>query len=270
MLFRVGLIAAVFAASLAVLVAVVIGFFSSEAPATGHSVSVEPRSSAKVPAQESRFDPGEKLEIEDKEDELLPEEQPWREEPAEPRKEALQSKESQSSFVRTTLPAPEEAASGPKAEELDHLVEEPRYFEPDPGAVMSLTISSLGLYKVPITSSDSQQVLDNGVIHLPETSLPWDGGDQRNVYIVGHRLGYEGTGSRLIFYKLNELAKGDEVVLRDQDGERYRYRVTETFVVDPGEDWVTGQVRGRDMVTLQTCTPIPEFDKRLIVRADRI
>jgi sortase A len=31
-----------------------------------------------------------------------------------------------------------------------------------------------------------------------------------------------------------------------------------------------GRVRDRDIVTLQTCTPIPEFDKRLIVRADRI
>jgi len=29
-----------------------------------------------------------------------------------------------------------------------------------------------------------------------------------------------------------------------------------------------GQVRGRDMVTLQTCTG-PDFKKRLIVRADR-
>jgi LPXTG-site transpeptidase (sortase) family protein len=31
-----------------------------------------------------------------------------------------------------------------------------------------------------------------------------------------------------------------------------------------------GQVRGRDMVTLQTCTPYPTFEKRLIVRADRV
>jgi sortase A len=30
------------------------------------------------------------------------------------------------------------------------------------------------------------------------------------------------------------------------------------------------RVRDRDIVTLQTCTPIPYFDKRLIVRADRI
>jgi sortase A len=31
-----------------------------------------------------------------------------------------------------------------------------------------------------------------------------------------------------------------------------------------------GQVREQDMVTLQTCAPIPSFDKRLIVRADRL
>jgi sortase A len=265
-LFRVGLIAAGFAVSLAVLVAVVIGFFSSEAPATGQSVSVEPRSSAKVLAQESRFDPGEKLEIED---EPLPKEQPRREEPAESRKEAFRPKKSQSSFFRTTLPAPEEAASRPKDEERDLLVEEPRYFDPKPGAVMSLTISSLGLYEVPVTSSDSQQALDNGVIHLPETSLPWDRGGQRNVYVVGHRLGYEGTASRLIFYKLNELGTGDEIILEGR-GRIYRYQVSESFEVSPHDVWVTDQVRGRDLLTLQTCTPLSTFENRLIVRADRV
>jgi sortase A len=263
--FRIGLIAAGLAVSLAVLVAVVIGFFSSEAPATGGSVSVEPRSSAKMLVQESRFDPGEKLEIED---EPLPEEQPRHEEPAEPRKEGFWPEKSQSSYFRTTLPAPEEAATRPKDEERD-LLEEPRYFDPEPGAVMSLTISSLGLYKVPVTSSDSQQVLDNGVIHLPETSLPWDGGDQRNVYIVGHRLGYEGTGSRLIFYKLNELGPGDEIIL-EGGGRIYRYQVSESFEVSPPDVWVTDQVRGRDLLTLQTCTPLPTFENRLIVRADRV
>src|SRR5215208_4057339 len=34
--------------------------------------------------------------------------------------------------------------------------------------------------------------------------------------------------------------------------------------------WVMGEVRGRDMLTLQTCTPYPTFEKRLIVRADRV
>jgi sortase A len=30
-----------------------------------------------------------------------------------------------------------------------------------------------------------------------------------------------------------------------------------------------GHLRGRDIVSLQTCTPIPTFEKRLVVRADR-
>ena len=50
----------------------------------------------------------------------------------------------------------------------------------------------------------------------------------------------------------------------------FRYRVTEMMVVDPSDRWVMGEVRGRDMITLQTCTPIPTFEKRLVVRADKI
>jgi sortase A len=73
----------------------------------------------------------------------------------------------------------------------------------------------------------------------------------------------------MIFYSLGRLKKGDRIVLKDRTGRSYEYRVSETFLVDPADSWVTGQVRGRDMVTLQTCTPIPTFQKRLIVRADR-
>jgi sortase A len=42
------------------------------------------------------------------------------------------------------------------------------------------------------------------------------------------------------------------------------------FEVEPNDSWVMGKVRGRDMLTLQTCTPIPTWEKRLIVRADRL
>jgi sortase A len=66
------------------------------------------------------------------------------------------------------------------------------------------------------------------------------------------------------------LEKGDWVVLKDRDGKAYTYRVSEVFVVDPTDVWVMGKVPGRDMVTLQTCTPTPTFEKRLIVRADRV
>jgi sortase A len=45
--------------------------------------------------------------------------------------------------------------------------------------------------------------------------------------------------------------------------------VSEVFVVEPDAEWAVDPVRGRDMVTLQTCT-YPDGENRIIVRADRI
>jgi sortase A len=79
-----------------------------------------------------------------------------------------------------------------------------------------------------------------------------------------------GTGSHLFFYRLNELTGEERITLRGRDGTKYDYRVLESFAVWPDENWITGKVRGRDLLTLQTCTPIPTFQKRLIVRAERV
>jgi sortase A len=139
-----------------------------------------------------------------------------------------------------------------------------------PGAIMGLTIADMGIYDAPVFDSDGRWALANGVAHNPQTSLPWSRGAQRNVYLAGHRMGFRGTWSRMIFYNLHKLNTGDEVLLKDRAGTFYRYRVSEVFIADPKDVWVMGQVRGRDMVTLQTCTPYPTFEKRLIVRADRV
>jgi sortase A len=135
---------------------------------------------------------------------------------------------------------------------------------------MGLTIHSMGIYNAPVFDSSSRWALATGVAHIPETSLPWSYGAQRNVYLAGHRMGFRGTWSRMIFYNLDKLKEGDKVVLKDRTGHTYEYRVSETFLADPADSWVMGQVRGRDMLTLQTCTPYPTFEKRLIVRADRV
>jgi sortase A len=145
-----------------------------------------------------------------------------------------------------------------------------RHYKLLPGAIMGLTIEQIGIHDAPVFDSDSQWALANGVAHNPQTSLPWSQSPQRNVCLAGHRMGYRGTWSRMIFYNLRKLGRGDEVLLKDRAGNSYRYRVSEVFVVDPTDLWVMGQVRGRDMVTLQTCTPYPTFEKRLIVRADRV
>jgi sortase A len=157
----------------------------------------------------------------------------------------------------------------PSQGELESANQERRY-ELLPGAIMGLTIEAMGIYDVPVFDSDGRWALANGVAHNPQTSLPWSQSAQRNVYLAGHRMGYRGTWSRMIFYNLDKLKPGDEVLLKDRAGTSYRYRVSEVFVVDPTASWVMGQVRGRDMVTLQTCTPYPTFEKRLIVRADRM
>jgi sortase A len=157
----------------------------------------------------------------------------------------------------------------PTEEELA-AASQPRHYDLVPGAVMGLTIEAIGIYDVPVFDSASQWAMDNGVSHIPETSLPWSNTPQRNVFLAGHRLGWPGTWSHLVFYNLDKLGRGDTVVLRDREGRRYEYQVTEMFIAEPGDSWVMGQVVGRDMVTLQTCTPIPSFEKRIIVRADRV
>ncbi len=144
----------------------------------------------------------------------------------------------------------------------------PRYYAPDGSADLALTVEAIGLYDVPVISSSAEEALDRGVIHIPQTPMPWEERRQKNVYLAGHRLGYPGTGSRLVFYDLDKLTRGDSVTLRDRSGNVYAYRVSEIFVVEPNDDWVVDPVRDRDTVTLQTCT-MPDFENRLIVRADR-
>lgn len=168
-------------------------------------------------------------------------------------------------------PLPVDQADWPRpTEEQLEAANGTRDYELPDGAIMALTIDSIGLHNVPVLNKGGEWSLNNGVAHQRGTSMPWSRSKQRNVYIAGHRLGWPGTKSHLVFYHLDKLARGDEIVLKDRDGKKYTYRVSETFEVEPNDSWVMGKVKGRDMVTLQTCTPIPTWEKRLIVRADRI
>jgi hypothetical protein len=87
------------------------------------------------------------------------------------------------------------------------------------------------------------------------------------VFIAGHRLGYFGTDSYLVFWDLDKLEDGDEVFLTDSDGTRYTYEVYENFVTDPYDWSVAEPVSGKNIVTLQTCT-LPDYSERIIVHAE--
>lgn len=164
---------------------------------------------------------------------------------------------------------PERETSAPPARDQTRAANDTRSYRLPEGAIMSLSVPSIGLGNVPVFDSNAKSALDKGVVHLPDTSLPWSETPERNVYLAGHRLGWPGTGSHLVFYRLDELDGGERITLRGKNGARYDYAVIDSFVVGPKDAWVTGRVRGRDLVTLQTCTPIPTFEKRLIIRAER-
>lgn len=112
---------------------------------------------------------------------------------------------------------------------------------------------------------DDVSALEDGAQHVEGTGFPWE--DEANVFIAGHRLGYFGTDSYLVFWDLDKLEDGDEVFLTDSDGTRYTYEVYENFVTDPYDWSVAEPVSGKNIVTLQTCT-LPDYSERIIVHAE--
>jgi sortase A len=251
MLLRVGVIMVLSSLVLAAGVAAVV-LLRGESPTT--ALSPAEQQAVETPEKKREFDPGKKLEIEDE-----PRQEKAKPAPQERPKSKSRPEPYSAAVDNWPRPTNEEVASA----------DVPRYFGWDSGAVMTLTVEALGLYDVPVISSDSLQALDTSLMHVPETSLPWDSSPHRNVYISGHYLGWPGTASRLVFYNLDKLQNGDEVILEDAGGNIYRYQVSESFSAWPDDSWVMGQEVGRDMVTLQTCIP-PTFAERLVVRADRV
>lgn len=113
--------------------------------------------------------------------------------------------------------------------------------------------------------NDEALLRENAAIHLEGTGYPWE--EEANVYIAGHRLGYQDTGSYLAFYDIDKLENGDEMFITDADGNKYTYEVFEEIVVDPTDLYVLDPLKGKNIVSLQACT-LPDYSKRIIVRAE--
>jgi sortase A len=140
--------------------------------------------------------------------------------------------------------------------------------DPPHNARMTLTVPEMRrVDHVPVYTgvASDEASLHDGTLHLRGTGFPWQEG--ANVYIAGHRMGFPGTRSSLVFWDLNTLENGDKVILTDSDGTRYTYSVYKSFVVNPDASYVTDPVPGKSVVTLQTCT-LPDYEQRLIVRAE--
>lgn len=133
---------------------------------------------------------------------------------------------------------------------------------------MTLEVPALSRAEnVPVRSApgSATEPLRHGVLHVEGTGLPWQRGG--NVYLAGHRLGFPGTKSHLLFWDLPRLKKGDPMVLTDSAGTRYEYRVFREMKVGPRDVHVADPVRGKSVVSLQTCT-LPDYAERIIVQAE--
>lgn len=133
---------------------------------------------------------------------------------------------------------------------------------------LTVTIPAMSRVKnasIPDAVGSNEKALNNSVaIHLKGTGFPWQKGS--NTYLAGHRLGYIGTKSLLAFFDLNKLKNGDKVYVKDANGKKYTYKVFKEFVVSPSNLSITKPVKGKSILTLQTCT-LPDYTKRLIVQA---
>ena len=106
---------------------------------------------------------------------------------------------------------------------------------------------------------------DYAGVHLKRTGYPWQ--KTANVYIAGHRIGFPGTNSDLAFYDLEDLKNGDKVYVKDADGRQYTYEVFKKLVVEPTDLSVLQPIKGKNILSLQTCT-LPDYSDRVIYQAE--
>ncbi len=127
------------------------------------------------------------------------------------------------------------------------------------GLVGMLDVPRLQL-STPVIEGDDSRTLKRAVGHLPDTPLPWSGG---NSAIAGHRDG--------LFRPLKDVKIGDAIRFRTTR-EEYRYRVTKTAIVMPDDLSVLAPHAGAPSLTLITCYPfyyLGSAPKRFVVHAVR-
>ena len=117
---------------------------------------------------------------------------------------------------------------------------------------------------LPIYHGTSEEVLQKGAGHLAASSLPI-GGEGTHSVISAHR----GLPSAKLFTDLDEMEIGDVFCIHVLD-ETLAYQVDQIETVEPDELNSLRVVKGRDLVTLLTCTPYAVNTHRLLVRGTRI
>lgn len=108
------------------------------------------------------------------------------------------------------------------------------------------------------------KALQGGVAHFKDTAKPGEGS---NIFIFGHSSYYlwDPGEYKEIFKNLEDIKVGDEIDIWYLSYE-YKYKVTETKVVEPSDVSVL-KPTSTEQLTLMTCVPPGTAEKRLIVIA---
>lgn len=101
---------------------------------------------------------------------------------------------------------------------------------------------------LPIMHGAGQDVLEHAAGHLAGTSLPV-GGENTRAVITGH----SNLKGATLFTRLGELEKGDPFYIKVM-GNTMAYRVNDIRIVSPTDTKALRIRKGRDEVTLLTCT----------------
>ncbi len=117
--------------------------------------------------------------------------------------------------------------------------------------------------RLPIYHGTSDAVLDKGAGHMPPTSLPV-GGENTHAAISAHT----GMASDPMFTDLELLEIGDLFYIYVM-GDTLCYEVEAVNIVVPDDISLLKIQRGRDLVTLITCTPYGVNSHRLLVTGHR-
>ena len=157
--------------------------------------------------------------------------------------------------VPTTVPGPTTSAAATTTTTTAPPATLPVPALGDP--VARLEAPSIGLDWI-VVSGVGVDELKKGPGHYPDTPLPGQGG---NVGIAGHRTTYGAP-----FFRVDELAPGDDVILTSTTGDRFVYKVTEQFIVAPSQYEVLAP-SDEPILTLTSCHPRYSASKRIIVRA---
>ena len=129
-------------------------------------------------------------------------------------------------------------------------------------AIGYLDIPKIGVY-MPIYHGIDTEVLEKGIGHMPDTSLPV-GGKSTHCVLSGHT----GLPAAKILTDLDQMEEGDLFYLHVL-GKTLAYKVNQIKVVLPEDTDDIRITEGKDYVTLLTCTPYGINSHRLLVRGER-